>query len=357
MSDPGSRDGFGVAWQQSLPGLTALFVALLALLVVTHYYEWWIDMATAGELQRGAASLPVPTSRDLARGWYGPRVRGMGVVWITGVYVFAWLCIVIAGLFWWQTVRFIQILNSWRTWQAIVVCAGFSVALFLFGIGLSREFETKDLFIFPSISHFKSAELAFGNGRSIGSFLDAYTCTRDGLLFVLVFYSGALLLVPKTIEDPALVLEMQFRRLRFLLYLGSLMMVVGVFQVAAFWNLFVEFESAAGKLVSDAAVGVRANDLRMIGDSITFSEGAFFSLLLGTACLIPHVLLSKRTKELIRARGLAGPSSYETRARAALLQTYGLTDSTLPPLRAFAAVLGPSLVGLSAGLVGRLLQS
>jgi hypothetical protein len=226
---------------------------------------------------------------------------------------------------------------------------------------------TGDWFLFDSLNAL-TTNVTFTYFGDAKSFLSWYALVRDAVLVALIGFSLTTVLCPSEKHGKAApfqslelkfkteVLSMQSRRLNFLLYAGSLLMVLGVFQVGALLNLFVQHELAAHELgMRPATPEGWESSLRVVSDSIVVPEGIFFSLLLATVYLIPRVSIIHRAKEVLRARGLHSFDRLEERKK--FLEAHGLSDSLLPSFKSVAALIGPTVVAPAAGYIGRVLQS
>lgn len=132
----------------------------------------------------------------------------------------------------------------------------------------------------------------------------------------------------------------RIRMLRYILYVGAVMLVIGVFRLSVMLNWAASFF---------APEGAEAKTVAGLNSSIITLQGSFYTLML-TALYLPAALLLR-----YRARQLATAQPPEE--QESWLQKHGLTLSFTDYLPRILAILGPLMAGPIGELLGRAFKS
>lgn len=133
-------------------------------------------------------------------------------------------------------------------------------------------------------------------------------------------------------------LSIKMKYLQLILYVGTIMLIVGVLHIRAVYNWSFAF------ILRDEE-GIKVAE--RFFSNLLAAEGGFFTLILAAIYLPTAFILRRRAESLI---GLPEKNS----EREVLLKDYGLTFSFMESLPKVIAILSPFLAGTIGDLLGKL---
>jgi hypothetical protein len=207
-------------------------------------------------------------------------------------------------------------------------------------------------FLGSSLRTLLSERLAGPEQWTVCKIVHFHNAVRDAVLMLLILFACQSFVhferfrrrLPLDLyRDPhARILEMQARRNTYLLYSGSILLVVGMIQIILFVNLIIEFYSGLNF--------VDRETFRRGLETYPFAVGLFLSVILFTTYAFGTMSVTSQVKSLVRTLDL-GPDETEQ-----FLKLHGLQDSFLYGMTRILALLGPTLVGVLGTYLLRLLQ-